>query len=140
MRKTRTFKAGEHVDSLAQFAKLAADELTGDTGFAVLAANVKITVETTQTVDLATGPLLESLDLGGAKDDVHRFIQYRSEELHKPLRSIAALKRLLKPFAGNVSQLSESIANTMRQGWTGLFGADQGKSRRDRSGGEPGVF
>lgn len=140
MRRTRTFKAGEHLESISSFVKTTADEITGDHGFPLLCGNVKITVETTQAKELALDPVLEELELAAAKEAVEEFLTYRRDELRKPIRSVPGLKRILKPFKANPALLAESINTTMRQGWTGLFGSDSSRSRKDHSKGRSGEF
>lgn len=129
MRKTKSFKAGETLDSVAHFAKVAADELTGDRGEQALPARVRITVETIKN-DLLIDPLLAELDLADVRDVVEEWLDFRRDELRKPVNSIRALKRSLNEFAGRPGALRAAVAESIKRGWTGLF---------DKSNGSPAV-
>lgn len=141
MRKTKSFKAGETLDSVAHFAKVAADELTGDTGSAAIPARVRVTVETVKN-DLAIDPLLEALNLTEVRDVVEEFLDYRRDELRKSVKSIGALKRLLNKFAGRPGALRAAVSTSIDQGWTGLFDKSNGSlavtDRRATEGGDDG--
>ncbi len=132
MKKTKSFPAGSSLDSLAHFAKVAADELTGDGGAAEIPSRVRITVEVLKGEDLIVGELLSELDLSAAVDHVERFIEYRRDELRRPINSLPALRRLLKGFAGNSVGLRSAIEESMRQGWRGLF-PERHNARTDRT-------
>jgi hypothetical protein len=130
MKESKTFKAGESLESLAQFAKVTADELTGDTGEATLANAVRITVQTLASPALSIGTLLGSFGLSGVSDEVEEWIAWRRDDLRKPINSLRALNRLVKPFADRPAALRTAIAASMRHGWTGIF--DHGE-RADRT-------
>jgi len=137
METRRTFKKGESLDSLAQFVRVAADEVTGDTGAAELPSAVRITVSTV-SVDIPRPTIEDVVDVLGlgpgtlVAERLEEFLDYRRDEKKKPIRTIAALTRILKPFEGKPIHAIAAIDESMTQGWTGLFVRDQPKNGGDR--------
>jgi len=127
MRKVKTFKAGVDLRDVSAFACMAADQLTGGDNVVRprtrrrLPSNVRVTVETVAGADLAVGPVLAALGLASCAGVVARFLSYRRDEKRTPVRSVAALRRLLSQFEGQPDALVAAVAETERQGWTGLF-------------------
>jgi len=132
VKKQRTFKAGTSLATLAQFVRVAADELTGDAGSPELVSTVRVVVETIKADGLAVGPLLAELELGGVAQSVAVFLDYRRDEKRDAVKSVKALRRLLKPFAGDPPALLSAIEETTRQGWKGLFARDGGNGKTSR--------
>jgi hypothetical protein len=138
MKSMKSFKKGTSLESVGHFGKTAADELTGDTGSPVLAKNIRITIEVVGD-DLVIDAVLDTFGLTPAKDSVEKFLDFRRDELRKPIVSITALRRLLKPFRGKPGIVEAAVKESIRQGWRGLFeGIGSGKPPADRAFGQEG--
>ena len=148
METRRTFRAGESLESIAQFVRVAADEVTGESGAAELSSAVRITVSTIKVhiPRAAIEGVVDGLGLGPdtiVAERVEEFLDYRRDEKKKAIRTIRALARLLKPFERKPIHAIAAIAESMTQGWTGLFirddnggGGDRTQDRGESSGGK----
>lgn len=138
MRKSKTFKAKEKTIDIAGFAVASALELLGlSRRTRNLTGSVRVTVETIKETDeLAIDPLLIDLGLTEARGAVIQFLEYRQDELRKPVKTVAALKRLLGPFATCPASLKESVEESIQQTWTGIFFRGTGPDRTINTGGE----
>ena len=141
MQKRKTFKSGTPLSSLAEFVKAAADELTGDTASALLPATLRVVVETVRETEFDPAALLDELNLSDAATPVREFLEYRRNEIRSPVKTVAALRRLLLPFQGQTPLLREAVEQSMQQSWKGLFVRGIGSQidrTFDRSGGSDG--
>jgi hypothetical protein len=128
METRRTFRAGESLESLAQFVRVAADEMTGESGAAELPSAVRITVSTiavhiprSTVIGVVAEVGIDPRDCEAIADKVEEFLDYRRDEKRSPIRTVTALRRLLNPFEGKPAGVLAAIDESMRQGWTGLF-------------------
>lgn len=129
MKSTKSFREGTSIETIAHFTKTAVDELTGDEGSHTIPRTVRITVEVLGA-DLPIGSVLERFELQAARPSVEKFLEFRRDELRKPVLSVAALRRLLGPFRGRASLLEGAIDESIRHGWRGLFEEKAGNGRR----------
>jgi hypothetical protein len=147
MEKRRTFKTGATYGEIVDFTAEAAAELSlkpmlknspiyNDVPIPI---TITITVSTRSSQELVVASTVEDLGLDSVASTVSVWLDYRADELRKPVRSLGALRRMLKPFEGNPAAFREAVAESMTQGWTGLFARKtNGKSRKIEGGSDDG--
>lgn len=136
----KTFKRGESLESIAAAVRSMADAVTGDGGEGELLRAVRVTVSTIGGVipRAAVKEVLDGLGVGDAIEAVVEFLDYRQFDKKKPIKTVAALARLVKQFKGRPDGLTAAVEESIAQGWTGLFLRDE-KFKKDGRKLERGV-
>ena len=130
-KKTKTFKAGSTHASIRKFLEAVLSDRFGDSEKTSEPLQISVEFEPKRKLDVSG--VLEAAGLSAASESIAEFIQYRADELKKPIRSDAALARLLKPFGSDSFAVKSAVEESMRNSWQGLFVRDAAKTQVDRS-------
>lgn len=122
MKLAKTFHEGDEIDALVEWARVQGALV--NSGDAPLSHPIRLTIEVRGERIPIAGTLVE-LGLTAVQRQVEAFVDFRADELSKPIRSTGGLKRVLSAFSGKPKVLSDAIENSMRQGWAGLFGSEK---------------
>jgi len=121
LRKSKTFKAGTNEETIRQWVKEAVHELGGTRGLAgELLDTVTISIAPRKDADIPVRKKLQEFEVEESEAAVLKFIEFRRDDLRKPL-TIRALSRLLTKFKGKPDLLTASIGVSISEGWTGVF-------------------